>query len=69
MNFKDMYSFVHAVYVYAMLIKFKYILFIAFCSQRCYNGGTCTAPNNCTCQSGWTGHDCTLGLCCNYHSV
>ena len=34
---------------------------IAICSQDCANGGTCTAPDACTCSAGWTGQYCTDG--------
>nr|XP_036671723.1 uncharacterized protein LOC108020199 [Drosophila suzukii]XP_036671724.1 uncharacterized protein LOC108020199 [Drosophila suzukii] len=28
------------------------------CSTRCQNGGNCTAPNTCSCPSGYTGRHC-----------
>jgi len=30
---------------------------------RCSNGGNCTAPDVCTCASGWTGYDCNTPVC------
>ena len=30
----------------------------AICSSPCGTNKQCTAPNNCTCVSGWTGSDC-----------
>ena len=33
--------------------------FSAICASSCQNGGTCTAPNTCTCTSSWTGGMCT----------
>ena len=30
----------------------------AVCSNPCQNGGTCTAPNTCACDVGWTGTEC-----------
>ena len=33
---------------------------IAYCPQGCQYGD-CTAPNTCTCQSGWTGDSCNIG--------
>uniref|UniRef100_A0A7S2SRM0 EGF-like domain-containing protein n=1 Tax=Rhizochromulina marina TaxID=1034831 RepID=A0A7S2SRM0_9STRA len=30
---------------------------------RCANGGNCTAPDTCTCPSGWTGYDCRTPVC------
>ena len=33
----------------------------AFCSNACQNGGTCTAPDTCACDVGWTGMQCDTG--------
>ena len=33
----------------------------AVCSPSCSNGGTCTAPNTCSCTPQWTGATCTDG--------
>ena len=33
----------------------------AVCSPDCVNGGTCVAPNHCTCPPGWTGATCSQG--------
>ena len=33
------------------------------CSNPCQNGGTCTAPDTCTCVVGWTGTECETGVC------
>ena len=33
----------------------------AVCSPGCANGGTCTAPNRCSCRTGWTGSTCATG--------
>ncbi|RLN95529.1 hypothetical protein BBJ28_00007480 [Nothophytophthora sp. Chile5] len=35
----------------------------ASCAKVCENGGVCTAPDVCSCSSGWTGDDCTLPVC------
>ena len=35
---------------------------IAICSPSCQHG-RCTSPNNCTCNSGWTGRDCSQREC------
>ena len=35
--------------------------YTAVCTRRCRNGGTCTAPNTCTCAPGWSGSRCTKG--------
>ena len=34
---------------------------IATCTNPCQNGGTCTAPDTCTCDVGWTGMQCETG--------
>ena len=36
-------------------------IFSAVCTPSCENGGTCTSPNTCTCQNGWSGDSCTNG--------
>ena len=33
----------------------------AICTNPCQNGGTCTAPETCTCDVGWTGVQCETG--------
>ena len=35
------------------------------CLQTCYNGGSCTAPDTCTCASGWFDSNCTTPVCSN----
>ena len=37
------------------------LLFAAVCNSPCQNGGTCTAPDTCTCDVGWTGVQCEAG--------
>ena len=32
---------------------------LAVCTSACQNGGTCSAPNTCSCTSSWTGATCT----------
>ena len=41
--------------------QYYYIHTSAVCSPACVNGGTCTAPNRCSCQTGWTGSNCATG--------
>ena len=36
---------------------------LATCKNSCQNGGTCTAPDTCTCVVGWTGTECETGGC------
>lgn len=31
--------------------------------RGCYNNGTCTGPNQCTCAPGWEGFDCSVPIC------
>ncbi|XP_071804456.1 uncharacterized protein [Asterias amurensis] len=33
------------------------------CNPSCLNGGTCTAPNTCQCQTGYTDTTCTSPVC------
>ena len=33
----------------------------ATCTRPCLNGGTCTAPDTCTCDVGWIGAQCETG--------
>jgi sulfatase modifying factor 1 len=33
------------------------------CAEDCQNGGTCSAPNKCTCASGWSGNTCATPVC------
>ena len=35
------------------------ILLIAICNHACENGGTCSAPDTCSCAAGWTGSLCS----------
>lgn len=37
------------------------IMYAAVCSAGCVNGGTCTAPNCCSCPQGWIGSRCHIG--------
>ena len=34
----------------------------AICSTPCGTNKQCTAPDNCTCVSGWTGSNCLTGF-------
>lgn len=33
----------------------------AICSSPCLNGGTCSSPDTCACDVGWTGAQCETG--------
>ena len=39
-----------------------YFTCAAICTSTCQNGGTCTAPEVCTCTDGWTGMQCESGM-------
>ena len=47
------------MYVYSYIMQ---SVIIAICTKACENGGTCTAPDNCSCVAGWTGPQCTNGI-------
>ncbi len=32
----------------------------AVCTQACQNGGTCSAPDTCTCMEGFSGNQCEI---------
>ena len=34
---------------------------VAICSGGCFNEGSCTFPEVCTCTPGWTGNNCEIG--------
>ena len=33
------------------------------CDEGCMNGGTCIAPNICSCTANWRGAQCEEGVC------
>jgi hypothetical protein len=35
------------------------LIYLAVCLPVCSNGGTCSGPGTCLCDSGWTESDCT----------
>jgi len=39
-------------------------LILAVCSPVCSNGGTCSSPGTCNCQSGYSGTRCQTGKSC-----
>ena len=41
----------------------------AICDPACENGGTCSAPNECSCPAGWSGDTCAQGKCHCVHVV
>ena len=44
-------------------VIFSFIAYLsaAVCTSSCQNGGTCTAPDTCTCDVGWMGAQCETG--------
>ena len=51
-----MYVLYESMYIHMIIYT------AAYCSQGCYNSGKCTSPSICTCNTGWTGADCKIGL-------
>ncbi len=47
-----------AYHMHSSIFEF---LFSAICESLCLNGGTCSAPGNCTCPARWTGSTCNEG--------
>ena len=41
----------------------------AICDPGCENGGTCSAPDECSCTAGWSGDTCAQGKCHCCHVV
>ena len=58
--------------VYLSIMDISYIQFVlhttAICSV-CYNGGTCAAPENCSCTTGWTGSNCSIGMAVTWFTL
>ena len=43
---------------------------VAICDMiECENGGTCSAPDECSCTAGWSGDTCAQGKCHCVHVV
>ena len=42
-------------------------LHVAICYPSCGTNKECSAPNTCTCVSGWTGNDCLTGILTYIH--
>jgi len=59
----DLVAWIHNNDTCTLLCTFVLLLLTAICTQVCQNGGTCSAPDSCTCTSGWTGYTCSEGLC------
>ena len=60
----DMLSLELKCFAICIRIIYRHVSFLAaICINGCHNGGTCTAPSNCRCTSGWTGSNCQTGIC------
>ena len=44
------------------MLFYLVVYILAQCTQGCFNGGYCGAPDSCVCSAGWTGENCTEGL-------
>ena len=52
---------IHSLLSNAMNVLIAIFSLSATCTNPCLNGGTCTAPETCTCIVGWTGVQCDTG--------
>ena len=50
-------------HVWMYFIKpITHFILLAICDPVCGFHKECTAPNNCTCVSGWDGYNCLSGI-------
>ena len=47
-----------------MCFSLWFNFYIAICNKSCLNGGTCIAPEKCSCKPGYTGEQCAAGNMC-----
>ena len=47
---------------FSMYNKICFCFSLAVCDSGCQNGGTCSSPNTCVCDTGYEGDYCQTGV-------